>query len=230
MRKLPGIAVSALAAALLATAALPAIAEAQGRVFGLKGGLTSSKFLFAHDDEFEGADEFLSNRSSVAGGAFMTFGANRMVGLQVEALYVQKGVSGDADFEGESIEGEMALTYVEVPVLLRVAFPMGSARPYVFAGGAGAMELSCEISLSSGGQTETSECRDEEEGDQSLRTFDLSAVFGAGVELAMGKMILGLDARLTRGLQSLDESGDSDVKNQAILFLASVGFPLGGAN
>ena len=46
MRKLPGIAVTALAAALLATAALPAVAEAQGRVFGLKGGLTSSKFAW----------------------------------------------------------------------------------------------------------------------------------------------------------------------------------------
>ena len=230
MRKMSAIAVTALAIALLASAATPATADAQGNTFGLKGGVSSSKLLFGNEEDAQGTEDFLQSRSGAAGGVFLTFGAGRPIGFQIEALYVEKGVAGEAEFEGESIEGEMAFTYVEVPVLVRLGIPVGNVRPFIFAGGAAAMELSCDVSFTFGGQTETEDCHEQEEGDQTLRQFDLGGVLGAGVEFAMGRMTLGLDGRITRGMQSLDESGDSDVKNQAILFMASVGFPLGGAN
>ena len=230
MRKLPAVAVTVLAIAVLFCIALPAAADAQGSVFGLKGGVSSSKLLFGDDEDAMGTEDFLKNRSGMAGGVYLAFGANRSLGFQVEALYVEKGVAGEAEFEGEDIEGEMFFTYVEVPVLVRFSLPMGSARPYLFGGAAAAMELSCEVSFTFGGQTESSDCHEQEEGEQSLRKIDIGGVVGAGVEFALGRMTLGVDGRLTRGLQTLDESGDSDVKHQAMLFMASVGFPLGGGN
>jgi hypothetical protein len=153
------------------------------------------------------------------------------VGIQLEAIYAQKGVSGDTTFEGQSISGEFRLAYLELPLLLKLRLGSGPIRPYLFGGPALAIELLCEAEVTVGGTTNAADCdSDEAEGQTGgaeRRTTEFGAVAGAGLEISSGAMAFLVELRYARGLQSLDSTDEIDLKNEAISVLAGVSLPLG---
>lgn len=223
--RLPSIAIALLALAWAGPL------NAQGSSFGIKGGLVSSELRF--DDLGDGGEEFedfLSKRTGFAGGVFVKFAlGGGALGFQLEGLYVQKGMKGEA----EGAEGELVLTYAELPVLLRFGFGAGTVRPYLLGGASAAYELSCKIKVTFDGLEFDEDCDSEtvegETGGGERRKVDLGAVLGGGLEFGLGRTTFLVEARYSRGLQSLDETGETDIFNDAILIMAGVTFPLGGS-
>ena len=217
----------ALLVTLLAIPAARSPLAAQSTL-GFKAGLTSATISVG--GELEQFNDFLKRRSGIAAGAFLTLGSGAL-GLQIEGLYVQKGVGFEGTFEGSSFEGELQLAYVEVPALLRVSIPAGALRPYLYAGAAAAFEVKCSGSVTVDGETGSGSC--EEGEDQSgqeadRRKLDLTALGGGGVQFGLGGLAMLVELRYARGLQNIDKSGNLDGKNEALSLLAGITLPLGG--
>jgi len=209
-----------LALALL----LPAVPAAAQMTFGVKGGLVSSTLKLS-GAQASTAQPFMKRRSSYAGGAFLALGSG-LLGLQIEAMYVQKGVK--LDDKPDNATGVFRSAYLELPALLRLSVSAGKARPYLYAGGAAAIELKCEGEVTFQGTTTNGSCADaESQSGTQRRKLDLTGLGGAGVQVPVGGVSLLIEARYARGLRALNKSGDTDAKNEALSFLGGVAIPLG---
>jgi hypothetical protein len=100
-------------------------AMAQPAVFGVKAGINLATVTFDPEPD----EDVLDRRTGFVGGLFVVVPASDRLGFQGEVLFSQKGASEDGG------AGDLALDYLEVPLLLRV----GTASPletsfHAFAG------------------------------------------------------------------------------------------------
>jgi hypothetical protein len=216
---------AAVAAVLALTLAGGTPAAGQG--FGVKGGMVSSNVVLGGDIA---GQEFWDRKTGLTGGVFVGFGGGP-IGVQLEAIYSQKGIHGSADVpDVGAVSGEWRTAYVEVPLLLKLAFPAGRVRPYGYVGPSLAIELMCEFEVTVQGSTTTVPCDDDEVDEQTQgaerRTLEFGAVAGAGLELSLGALNVLIEGRYARGLQSLDSSDEVDIKNDAFSVLAGISIPM----
>ena len=177
--------------------------------FGVKGGVTSS------DEVMSGAgiDLSLDRRLGPAGGLFVTIDPVERFGLQIEALYAQKGFTAKDVLE----EGKygVRLDYVEVPVLARINAPVGTNATFHVFGGATPAFLLHDTQTLDGDEVAELE-RDD------YKSFDLGLTVGAGLSVRRAL----IDLRYTHGLLNVIDLEDADddfkVKNRA--FTVMVGF------
>lgn len=205
MRKL--IVSGAAACAFAVAAAQPALA--QQNMIGVKGGFVSADL---NTSNIEGT---FDARTGFAGGAFLQVNVGQSFSIQPEALYVAKGSEVDGDFE-------VKLSYLEVPILLQYHIPAAVVSPRLFAGPSLAFEMSCD--LAQGGVSITCD-----EGDTQTKSADFGLVFGAGVDVPAGPVVITFDGRYDLGATNIEDSGDPDtsVKNRSWQFFAGLGFPFG---
>ena len=168
------------------------VAAAQAQVsLGLKGGLN-----------FNSAD--------VSGGGFDSktgyhFGAYAVVkagpiGIQPEAYFSVQNISSDA--------GDFDLSYIQVPVLLRLGF----AKILYFNAGP-QFGINTKAKDPSGADL------------TNFKSTDISAAVGAGLDLPMG---LGAQLRYVKALTNASEVSGADWKNA--MFQVSVTYALFGNN
>lgn len=200
----------------LAVAALLALgttaAQAQSPTFGLLGGLTSSKVTVDGDV----ISFTLDSRTGFAGGLSARFPLSPMVGLEIDAMYAQKGFK--ISDEGDS--AELKLGYLEVPVLLALEFGDAQARPFVLAGGTVSLKAGCDVGATTGGVSASSSCEDVVDDEQ--KSLDLGFTVGGGVAFNR----FSVQARYTVGLMDIFDDNDDSVssKNRALFLLAGVSF------
>ena len=202
---------SKLAGTLVALAlASPTALVAQTTV-GLRGGVTVSHASLDLDDTFA-----RDNRTGFPGGAFFDWNGGGLLGFQVAAEYVQKGV--DLDF-GDAVN-ELTLNYLEIPAVLKIGIPLGSLRPSAFGGVALGFNTGCDVG---GDPVDDPDCGDEVSG------TEWSGVFGADLAWYLSALSLWVDTRYYVGLSDISD-GDAfnDLKNRAWRLTAGVGFQLGG--
>ncbi len=183
------------------------------------------------------------------GGGFIRRNFTDMFGVQMEALYSQKGgeggVVGTVQYLAENnqtyvgeVDGRLtaSLDYIEVPVLAIFSFPADDKFTLVAELGVSfAFSSSAEIQLKGEASfDQPNYSKIIKNFDQTAKIggnvndFDFGGVVGGGLEIAAGDAILYFDARLTFGLVSVDETGDKDVKNEVVSIFAGVGIPFGG--
>ena len=126
--------------------------------------------------------------------------------LRVEALFTRKGVALVGAFGTRKI----ALDYVEVPVLAKVAFSSGDVTPVLYSGPSAALKVHPFG------------------GDGGAHVAEASWVFGGGLEFVAGERAILLDVRYTRGLTFVwdfndPDDSDSDDKNQGISVAIGIG-------
>lgn len=163
--------------------------QAQDTRFGIKGGAT----LYSITTDFGGfGEESTDSKIGFAAGLYVEKPFTELFSLQVEGLFVQKGGEESDDLFGDA---SSTLSYVDVPVLLRVNVPLdGSAQPYVYAGG----YLGYLIDATA----------DDEDISEFLNDFNYGLAFGAGVSFGM----LSLDIRYDLGLGNIyDDSEFEDL-------------------
>jgi hypothetical protein len=173
---------------------VPVGAHAQG--LGLLGGLSYGSTPNANGvlpGTLKASSGFAVGLSAEGSGV-LSFGIN--------ALYAQRG------FTSSTAGSSQKLTYVDVPVYLKLAIPNPLVTPFAFAGPQGSFELNCEGGVCPSGRAKT--------------TF--SGVVGAGVKLG----ILGglsVQGRYVYGLTNLDYGTVSNPNNyQPRSFMALAGF------
>jgi hypothetical protein len=222
MRNLAPILLLVLLMALLP----PRPAEAQ---FAIRGGVN---LVDLFGDDVEASD----SRPRLTGGiGFDLIGLGPLT-LAPEIYYAQKGAE---NFQRRLVAGEpveISLSYVEVPVLLRLAIPVGASRfqPYVGGGPVFGWQINCEVQASAAGARE--DCGQllggEQQLEETLRSFEQGVMLGGGVafEAIRGLGAITLDARYARGLSRLSESSDGpEIQNRALSLLLGYRFGLSGA-
>jgi len=201
----------------LATLALilgaTASAGAQSTSFGVLGGLTSSKVTVDGDQ----ITVTLDSRTGFAGGLASRTPLGGQLGLEVDALYAQKGfkISDGGD------SAELKLGYIDVPVLLRYGLTTSTTTsPFLLAGGTVSFKASCDVGSTSGGVSASASCKDVTGDDQ--KSVDVGLTVGGGVDFNR----FTIQARYTIGMTDILDDGDGSVttKNRALFLLAGIMF------
>ena len=171
--------------------------------FGVQGGAAFSK-----PGGKDATD--IDTYTAFAVGGFVRLGVHRIVAIQPEVLYVQKG----AKFTNP--DGKLKLGYVQVPVLVLVRIPTGPAgfvSPHFYAGPAVGFKAGCKLQE---GTSAYSSCDDVTDFSK-LKSTDFSVVFGGGVDI--GRALI--DVRYDYGFTKLEDVTDAaDVKNRTLYLLA----------
>ncbi len=144
------------------------------------------------------------------------------VSFQTGLLYTQKGGEGSIDMStmipfvppGTMIDFEIALDYLEVPLLLKVA-PQGGGA-YVLGGLSLGFNIRSELTSAYQGSTSTDDM-----GEYTKDT-ELSLVVGAGISSADGRATVGVQYSI--GVTDLDESPNGEMKTETLSVTAGVSF------
>ncbi|MGE0441252.1 MAG: porin family protein [Gemmatimonadales bacterium] len=134
-------------------------------------------------------------------GGFLRTPLGGSLSLQPELAIMGKG----SKFEDDA---KIRITYLELPVLARVAFGGSDrARPFVVAGPALAVKAGCQLNVAG----DKVGCNDQTTG---VKSTDLSVVAGAGVESAK----FAVSLRYLLGLTNINgnSGGVAVVKNRAL--------------
>jgi hypothetical protein len=183
-------------------------AGAQGIVAGVKGGMNLAKIQFNE----EGDDVDFDRRIGFVGGVFVVWPANEQVGLQVEALYSQKG----ARLSAPGVGVRMKLDYVDVPLLLLVS-PARRAAVHVFGGPSIGIRVRARATADFEGESGSGNIG------KDIERLDVGLVAGAEVEA--GRLIV--DVRHTWGLSNINRNrreDDTTIKNRVFAAMVGVRF------
>jgi len=164
---------------------------------------------------FAGPDkgDFSKTQAGLAGGVFGFFRIKDHLGLQPQALFVQKGAKAEAG--GSTAAAK--ISYLEFPILLKLSLPASGdgsqVSPYVLAGGAVGVRVGCTLKTSSGGTSTSESCQD---AGAEIKKTDFDLVFGAGVDIGRATIA----GRVDLGLTKIDaSSARSDIKNRTFYLL-----------
>ena len=179
----------------------------------LRGGMSLATL---GGDDIGSAD----SRTGLRVGASAILPLTTSLGLETGAAYAAKG----ATEEEFGVELDLALRYLEVPLLLRFTPSVeDTISPHVSIGPALAFRIGCSAAASAQGVEISVDCDDELD---ELTSMDLGAVAGAGASIATsGSLPVSVDVLYNLGLSSISES--DDVKNRAFSIMAGIRVPIG---
>jgi hypothetical protein len=180
---------------------------------GAKGGVTFTSF-----NGDDAAD--IKRRKGFAGGAFVNLSFLKVLSIQPEFLYHQKGATNTMN----GTKDEIKINYFQIPVLIKFRVPLGeTVYPHIFAGPSFAYRTSTEYNstnMHNGKSVETDVDR--------IRTTDSGGIIGAGIDFEAGSIFFTLDGRYGFGARYLgDQSYNLSFRNRDITVMAGLGFRLG---
>jgi hypothetical protein len=188
--------------ALLLVLCLPGLAMAQGSI-GIKAGASfgniSNKGVLPGD---------LKTRTGWAAGLYL--GSGGLLGLGVEGLYAQRGLSSDEALA----TSETRLDYIDLPVYLKVQLPTPGIQPFGYAGPQASYEVRCRTAAGE-------ECADADVSGR--KKWNFAGVIGAGVRFAG---LIGIEGRYVYGLSDLEletVTSSSSYKHRSFMLLGSIG-------
>ena len=154
------------------------------------------------------------------GGAFLNLGVNPAVSFQAELLYTQKGARWtDVNPWFGDVELTAALDYFEVPVLLKLSWPVpGRTVPSVMFGPYLATKLSTTGTLDIAGVSTSADIPE-------IKSADYGLVLAACLDFLVGTGRIVLDGRYSLGLTTVDDDdppNQLDMKNST--FSITVGY------
>jgi Outer membrane protein beta-barrel domain len=210
-----GVAAAWLTATLLFGPATSA--RAQGFGMGLLGGAIRTEVNVSDDESMNVA---LEHQSKVTGGLYGILPVSESFWIQPEALLAVKGTQWNL---GASA-GSLRLTYLDVPVLMRFAGPVGAkVKVHLFAGPTAGFLLNATVETERPTSARTNV-------QDRFKTVDLGWTVGAGV----GGTVWNLDLRYGGSFAGItDEQGlgggapapvlqDVTYRNRAFLLLAGI--------
>jgi hypothetical protein len=174
---------------------------------GVKVGVNMATMTVSFDGD-KLANDYRDNRTGIVLGGFVAKTYNGSVGLQVEALFSQRGVS----FAAEGETAEFRVNYFDVPVLARIGTTTsGGARLSALVGPTVSMKINRKLTLNN---------RTEAEDYDDTSSVDLGLTFGGSVEIQ--RFIA--EARYTLGLKDIDKDPSDVIKNRTLSLLVGYRF------
>lgn len=201
-------------ACFLAVAALAVHAERKPVALGLVGGITGASFW---GDDVKEIDIDVWPTTGVT----LAFHLPAFLGVEMDMLYVSKGGAIREKEMGRTIVHTFKLHALEFPLMLKVTAPTGTeVTPYFFGGPSLAYFISRRvfseyIDIGQGGLVNPEAAALLiEKGD--LAEYEWSLCLGGGLEWGLGS----IQMRFNLGRESLDKSGDRDVKTVVLAVMA----------
>ena len=152
------------------------------------------------------------SRQGALTGVFLLWPLMRPVSLRPEILFALKGGRAQAAVEGGgTVDVDIELAYIEMPVLLKLGVPRGRFRPMVFGGPAPSLQIGCGLQIIDPNTPVRATC--DETALPPFRQFDIGVVAGGGLEVRWPQSALALEARYTTGLRSVLDA--ADVRNRS---------------
>jgi hypothetical protein len=185
--------------------------QAQGITLGAQGGYNYAQLSDIPTDVSEVGD-----KGSFVVGAFVDIQFHPLLFIGVEGNYLEN----KADITATDGEFGIKQAYVEIPAYLGARLLSGMFQPVLYAGASIAFETSCDLSFG----TLTGSCSEEFDTKSSI----WSAVFGGGLDVALGAIRLNGDIRYNLGLTVVRDIADETTKWNSWMFLVGIGFGLGG--
>ncbi len=204
---------------------------------GLRGGVNLSTFV---GGDAVSAEEVMGLNA----GLSLTLFRVGSVAIVPELYYAEKGtrftdqIRSIQDIDptqpgfDEPFDLRFNLSYIEVPLLLKVTLPFLSNNymdTYIAGGPVFAWQLDCSFTISNDLQRTVEQCANDNFSDlqTTLREADRGYVISSGIDFDIPYLgIVTLDGRLVRGLSRLREDGtNTDIKNQSITLM--LGYSLG---
>jgi hypothetical protein len=206
---------------LLALSTFVAAANASDHYFGIQGGWNSS--TLSEQESFS-----LDNTNNYLIGIVGVFSLTPWLSFQPEILYSVKGASATATNSTRSydvIHGTNTLTYIEIPMLLRVMYPNNSnVTPHIFGGPAVAANWSAEAYGTWDSRVVNGDIED------LITNGDLAFIFGGGVDFGLSITRLSIDVRYTYGLIPVDICRFTELLNRVWTISATLMFKIGEAD
>jgi hypothetical protein len=200
----------ALAGLLLLLAAAPAAAQREHADLGFQLGYSRARF----SGDQSGLGE---SRNGSLFGVFLGTPVAGPLSAQAELFLAKKGGGLSTVVATLPVQLSIQLVYLEVPLLARLAVPLGGRfHPNVFGGGSVALNIGCDIQAEIPGVIDQQAC--DEAGDLVVNSFDLGAVVGAGVEYDWRDSSARLEIRQTVGLRDVAPGDPTRNRSWAILF------------
>ena len=153
-------------------------------------------------------------------GGYLNFALSKVFSFEPQIYFTQKGAQRQADLGMGVMTTTIALSYIEVPLLFKIAIPLGEdyiSRPRIYAGPSIAYKMRGVYKLSYVDPTGND---DEITPFPDLKRWDTGVVVGAGMEFDVKGGLLTLDARYSWSLATITTSGNK--KNQ--ILAAVIGF------
>lgn len=171
---------------------------------GFKGGVAFSKLNGGSINNAE-------TRTGPTIGGFASLGFADFIDFQIEMLYTQIG----GKYKYDSVVYNPSLSYIEFPLLLKIKIPIGeSVYPFAYIGESAGFKIGETTN-----QITSSDGTSRPVADQ-FNGFNLSTIYGAGIDLESDFVMLTLDFRYSNGMINVLQSGDG----QSGYFSMSVGF------
>lgn len=199
-------------ALLLAAAPVAVGAQTSATQLGFELGYSQARFAAS------GTTGDPRDGSVIAGFLTRRFGGP--VSGQVEVMFSRRGGGLTATGPGGTVTGSAQLIYVELPLLMRAALPVGRLRPVLLGGGSFAVAVGCELEAVAPGN-EQQPC-DGAGAVVPLAGSDFSAVVGGGLEAPFRNSYVRLELRRTIGFR--DIAAGQDIKSRVWAVLLGVTF------
>lgn len=146
----------------------------------------------------------VSFSAGLLAGVYASYQLFRPIGIQIEAVYVQK----HSNVTAGTAESKLNLDYFEIPILAKLSLFKGI---YILEGIAFGFPVKAAVKTSSGVETDITD---------TTTTPDLGLIIG--VVFPAGK--LGLEGRYESGFKTIDSTGVSAVRNRSLIFVVRVPF------
>jgi hypothetical protein len=161
------------------------------------------------------------SRQGALTGVYIQVPLTGPLSIRPEILFALKGGRVQTDVEGGgTVELDVGLAYLELPVLVRAGPRRGRFRPVVFGGPAPSLQIGCDLQIADPNTPILPTC--EETDLPAFRQFDVGLVAGGGLEMRWPQSALALEARYTTGLRSV--LNDVDVRNRSFGIVLSLTF------
>ena len=178
---------------------LPTIAQVR---VGVTGGLNLAKLNFnGFTDSF--THEY---RKRFGIGGVLDVQLHKYLSLKSEILYIQMGSSFKELNDPDNYRLIKSLSYIEMPILLKVTFG-DRIKPYAVAGPAIGLLLNSEFQITNG-STRYADMKN------VTRDFDIGIVFGGGLDIPLGCIQFFLEGRYSFGFYNICQAGDFYLYNE----------------
>ena len=200
-----------LGAATLASAA-PAVDVSAGFLLGVNlgkvSGLTSIDWGF---------------RPGMLFGGFCNFSLSKILSFEPQLYFTQKGALHAEDYQGGTITTSINLSYLEMPLLIKIAIPLGEdflVHPRIFGGPTLGYKLSAKFVNRYDGLGLS---QDESVPLSDIKRWETGFVVGIGASFDVKGGVFNADVRYGQSLATIS-TAPPDKKNKVITIMIGFAF------
>ncbi len=198
---------------LVALTAVSNDVKAQSSI-GIKGGYSAS--TLRGDDVGD-----IDWRSGFAGGLFINVPFLKILSVQPEVLFRQRGATNRN--ETFNINQRIKLTYMDVPILFKLRLPINETfYPHVYIGPQFSYNIQGKYEVEAFDGVTV-------EDDIDVQKVDAGGVMGFGLDVQMNRLFFTADFRYGLGGVNIDRSDNQPflLKNKDLAIMVGVGINLG---